>query len=325
MSGTRPDDRAGSDWSAQKEQSAGWLRMRLMWWIYRVFGKNAQKLAFLPAMPFIYPFCAPARRALRSFYAVLGRKATHRRMYSHLLGFAFSLMDKTDACTLKKNLPRMTVRDDDGWRAFKELTDARRGAFLMSTHVGTIEVLPALAARLEEGGGTSGRPRIPFVHAFQQMGHDSVFTSVFMRHFDASSLALHAVEDIGVETACEMKDALSRGELVLMAGDRLAAGYARTRNGGASRREANALTHPFLGRQCRWPKGVFVFARLMEAPVFFVSCVRTGWNAYEARFERFAGDPRDTSALLAAYVGFLSREVADHPEQWYHFHDFFDV
>ena len=298
-------------WARQGEQSAGKFRIALMWWIYRILGKTVQKMVFVPVMLFIYPFCAPAKRALRQFYGVLAEwrgKPVRPRLFRHLLGFAWSLMDKTDACTLKKSLPSMSVRDDDGWRAFRDLVAVGKGAFVMSSHLGTIEVLPALASVDASMRGTT---RIPFVHAFQQMTHDSVFTEAFMRHFDHSAMSLHAVEEIGAETACEMQEAIGRGELVIMAGDRLSAGSGAT------------LPHAFMGRECRWPKGVFVFAKLMESPVFFVTCVRTGWNSYEAHFDRFVGDASDSHSLLSAYVSFLEHEVDLHPEQWYHFHEFF--
>ena len=49
-----------------------------------------------------------------------------------------------------------------------------------------------------------------------------------MKHFDTRSFALHAVESIGVETAVEMQAAIGRGELVLMAGDRVSASSKKT-------------------------------------------------------------------------------------------------
>ncbi len=315
-------------WHEQGEQSAGRWRMQFMWFMYAWFGKSTQKLVTIPVMLFIYPFARPAKRALHAFYQILsefelvgsalradrgpygvrslpGRQPpTAWHLFRHMLGFAWSLADKTDACTLKKNLPTMSVRDDAGWRAFRALVSERKGAFLISTHVGTIEVLPALAAK------NASNSSIPHVHAFQQMGHDAVFTRMFMKHFDARALTLHAVEDIGVETAVQMQEAIGRGELVLMAGDRVSAGSGKT------------LVHDFLGRPCRWPKGVFAFAKLMEAPVFFVTCVRTGWNAYECHFRLFEGD-LSTTRLLDQYVDFLQAETLEHPEQWYQFYDFF--
>ena len=115
-----------------------------------------------------------------------------------------------------------------------------------------------------------------------------------------------------METAVRMQEAIGRGELVLMAGDRASAGSERV------------LRHDFLGRQCVWPKGAFVFAKLMEAPVFFVTCVRTGWNAYEVHVREFlpSGEPL-LQSLLDAYVRFLEEETLARPEQWYQFYSFF--
>ena len=283
----------GGAWYAQRERGAGRLRMAFMWWVYALFGKTALKIAIVPVAACIYLFAAPVRRNLRAFYAAVGQRG---RIFRHVLDFAWSLADKVDACTLKKSLPRLEVRDDAGGRAFRELVASGKGAFLISTHLGTVEVLPALA---KDGG------RVPHVHAFQQMGHDVLFTHQFAAHLDTSGLTLHAVEDIGVETAVEMQAAIGRGDLVLMAGDRVSAG------------SRAVLRHGFLGHDCSWPKGVFTFARLMESPVFFVTCVRTGWNAYEAHFEQAEGDVFD------AYVRFLERETRARPDQWHHFHDFF--
>ena len=280
----------GRAWYAQRERGAGRLRMAFMWWVYALLGKTALKIAIVPVAACIYAFAAPVRRNLRAFYAAVGQRG---RLFRHVLGFAWSLADKVDACTLKK---RLEVRDDTGGRAFRELVASGKGAFLISTHLGTVEVLPALA---KDGG------RVPHVHAFQQMGHDAMFTHQFAAHLDTSGLTLHAVENIGVETAVEMQAAIGRGDLVLMAGDRVSAG------------SRAVLHHEFLGRPCAWPKGVFTFARLMESPVFFVTCVRTGWNAYEAHFEQAEGDVFD------AYVRFLERETRARPDQWHHFHDFF--
>ena len=314
-------------WHKQREQCASPFWVQFMWYSYAWFGKTFQKAIFVIGMPFIYLFAGPPRLALTKFYAVLsaytGRPytATHGRLFRHILGFAWGVMDKTDACTLKKSLPRMDVRDDEGWRALKGLVDSGRGAFLLCTHVGTIGVLPALPAAQDRQTMPSDRVgcRIPKVHAFQQMGHDAVFMKMFMRHFDHARLSLHAVEEIGVETAVEMQEAIRRGELVIMAGDRTSAG------------SKSVLKHRFLGRDCVWPKGAFKFAELMEAPVFGVTCVRTGWNRYDVHVaELGAGGggegrhpPRRIDAFLADYVRFLEAETLAHPEQWYQFYDFF--
>ena len=305
-------------WHARREQSAGSWRLWFMWFVYRWFGKGLQKVLCVPVMMFIYPFARPAKEALREYYSVLDDFNGHKslkslkdefRLFRHLLGFAWSMADKTDACSLKRNLPRMTVREDDAWRSFDSLTRSGKGAFIISTHLGTVEVLPALPRAL---GRQNEQPHL---HAFRQMGHDAMFTKVFMRHFDSSHLTPHAVEDIGVETAVAMQEAISRGDLVLMAGDRVSAGSGKM------------LRHDFLGRSCVWPKGVFAFARMMDAPVFFVTCLNTGWNSYEVHFGKMTEGGNDgkygLEDLLDAYVGFLEHETLARPDQWYQFYDFF--
>ena len=117
----------GSAWYAQRERGAGRLRMAFMWWVYALLGKTALKIACVPTAACIYAFAAPVRRNLRAFYAAVGQRG---RIFRHVLDFAWSLADKVDACTLKKSLPRLTVRDDVGGRAFRELVAAGKGAFL---------------------------------------------------------------------------------------------------------------------------------------------------------------------------------------------------
>ena len=285
--GDRPhgDEADSAAWHRQKEQSAGRFRILLMWYIYKFLGKNVAKILFLPGYLLIYPFCRPARAALREFYDVLGIKGNS---FKHILNFAWSMLDKTDACALCKDPPRMSVVGDKGWM--------KGGCFLLSTHLGCIEVLPALGRKM---------PHAPRVNAFQQMRHNAVFTNLFTQWMDPKQFCLHAVEDIGVETAVEMQQAIERSEIVLMAADRLSAG------------SRSVLHHEFLGRDCLWPKGVFRFAKMMEAPVYAIIAVKTGWNKYEVKAERMGAD------LLGDYVRFLSVNIRQYPYQWYQFYDFF--
>lgn len=238
-------------WHEQKEQAAGRFRLWLTFALYRCLGKNFCKLCAVIVVASAYP----------GFRKRCGFKKA--------LSFAFGLLDKLDACTLRKNLPRMTVVGDTGWM--------KGGCFLLSTHVGTIEVLPALK-------NVDGI----IVHAFQQMSHNKLFTEMFMKHFDKRQFALHPVEEIGVETAVEMQEAIRRGEMVLMAGDR----------------------DPASGGK----KGVFKFAKLMESPVYAITCIRTAWNAYTVNAKAL-----DRLALQAEYEVFLSEAAAAHPNEYFEF------
>lgn len=286
------------NWDAQPQRGSGKIRMWLIFAVYRLLGKSFTKFVSFFIILCVYPWAGPVKDALRKFFAMrrlrVGCAGPQIAFpFRVMLNFAWSMVDKMDACCLKKSVPTMTVRGDEGWM--------KGGCFLLSTHVGCIEVLPALRQR-SPGGVPS-----PRVHAFQQMGRDAIYTSYFVRHLDKDQLTLHAVEDIGVETAVEMQDAIRRGEIVLMAGDRLSLGA----NRGA------ALKHEFLGCACEFPKGVFRFAKLMECPIYAISCVRVGWNAYEVEARRLGED------VLGDYVAFLESAALRFPEQWYQFYDFF--
>lgn len=241
-------------WHEQKEKGATRLGILFIWHIYRLFGKTAAKIVFLVPLAFIAPFC---------------RGVPFRK----ILAFAFSRIDIVDAVTLRKNTPRFIFTGDAGWK--------KGGAFILSSHLGAIEVLAALAS-----------PETPVMHAFQQMGHDPVFTGFIKEK--ASGFQLHAVEDIGIETASEMHDAIHRGELVLMAGDRPAAKAGRTKEG-------------------KWPRGVFRFAKLMESDVYAVVALKSGWNTYEVFSKRLGPD------IQSEYIAFLESHIPGHEDEWYQF------
>lgn len=275
-------------WAEQKEQSSGRFRLTLLFTSYRLFGKSFAKIIIFFVVLAIYPFAKAICVAVRKNLALLGTDPKKCAPLAVFLNFAWSLMDKVDACSLQRKLPKMTVVGDRDWMS--------GGCFLLATHVGTIGVLPAL-------NPSSFHPKL---HAFQQMTHDKVFTDFFERWRDKSRFELHAVEDIGVETAVEMQAAIQRGEIVLMAADRPSASAAGSRV---------PLRQSLLGREIAFPKGVFRFAKLMESPVFAITCVRTGWNAYTVEARRMGTD------ILKDYAAFLEAAIRKNPEQWYQFYD----
>jgi predicted LPLAT superfamily acyltransferase len=307
--GNAETPRGSGQWFEQKEQSAGKIRIWILWYLYSLAGKGLVKAICIPVIACIYPFAAPAKCALGKFRRKIRLIAKERglpepempSLFGHLLGFAWSMVDKTDACTLAKNPPVMEFRDDDS-KKFLELVESKKGAMVVSSHVGTIEVLPC---------AKSSTANCPHVHAFKQLGHNSIFTEMLSSKLDTSNLTVHPTEEIGVETAVRMKENIDKGDLVIMAGDRLSAG-----NSNAS------LTRTFLGEKCKFPKGVFVFAKLMEAPVFFVTCVRTGWNKYEIHVKEHSGELQP-GKILDGFAEFLEKETLAHPGEWFHFHDFF--
>lgn len=135
----------------------------------------------------------------------------------------------------------------------------------------------------------------------------AVFNRFYARHCQArvsfsrdgrTPVVIHPVEEgLGVGSAIMAGELLDAGDCILMAGDR---GYGRTEE------------VRFLGKAVRFPVGVFRFAQVMEHPVFFVVCVKTG-QGYEIIARRAKAD----GTLMAQFAAFLEPLVRQYPEQWY--------
>ncbi len=118
----------------------------------------------------------------------------------------------------------------------------------------------------------------------------------------------------------EVVNALRRGELVAISGDRL---YDERQR---------AVEVDFLGRRCRAPMGPYVLAGLTGAPLVPAFGLREGklryrFVAIEPRrvdFSQRAG--RDDAIRAAAQSCFdgLAATVRRHPEQWYNFFSYWD-
>jgi predicted LPLAT superfamily acyltransferase len=128
--------------------------------------------------------------------------------------------------------------------------------------------------------------------------------------------------EIGADTIIVLKERIAAGELVIIAGDRTPA-----RGGQASEVR-------FLGQPAWFPRGAFILASLLEAPVYFMFAVRErdedfdspyGFYVHRAATE-LSGSRKERQAkiqaLMAEYAARLEALCLRHPYQWYNFYDF---
>lgn len=308
----------GGAWFEQKEQSAGRIRLEILWLIYRFCPLRLFKIVLFCVSAGIFAFAFPMRRASRQFRRVLNAARERRALpparfssFAHMRAFVEALFDKFDAAALRRQDLKIVPADASEFEKFDGEVRAGTGAFLLCSHVGNIEILQNLP-RL--------RPDLPLrrLHAFKEMSHDGIFLDFLRRHcrFDEKSTEFHDTRGIDLSTASEMKNALGRGELVLMAADRVSAG-APTKN----------LAARMLDCDVAFPRGVFAFARLMECPIFFVACVKTAPGEYTFFCEKAPEDAPDAparkSGVPAAYARFCERLILRFPTQFFQFYDCF--
>ena len=206
-----------------------------------------------------------------------------------IAAFARSLADKTVVMSGGRRLPEVVAADPDALCELASDVEAGRGAFILSSHCGTIEVLSVLGK-----GGTR-------FHAWMDFDRTSVFNSIYLRHAKNGKVVLHPISGFGPETIFEAGDAIDSGDCLIMAADR----------GGTGRR---VLRVPFGDGEIALHEGAFRLASLLGHPVYFAACVETSPGRYLAYARRLVGS---VSEMARGYAAALHAVVSAHPAQWF--------
>lgn len=186
------------------------------------------------------------------------------------------------------------VETVDGWELIEEVMAARKGAVLVTGHIGNWELAGAyVAAR-----------GIPL---------DAIVRGMANPLFDA--YLNHTREEIGItvvhdsEAVRRTPRSLRGGRAVAFVADQGVLGLAST-------------FVPFFGRPAKTPRGAAVFALRFDVPVLFVVALRKPNGCYRLVVERIETDKtgdkdRDVDAIVARYTEHLERWVRVVPAQYF--------
>ncbi len=223
----------------------------------------------------------------------------------HLHEFAVSLHDRM--LLWSGSLERMQVRHDGSEKIF-ELTRSGRGALLLGAHLGSLDMLSFLSRKYDLVVNV-----VAFFENAQRV--NAFFESLSEDH----RIRLIELDPGSVQAAFSVRDRISRGELVAVMADRMAPG-----------KTTRAVETAFLGRSTPFPLGPFLLGCVLQCPVLFALCVRTGPGRYQtilrpvgdaARVPRAEREKR-AGELLARYVTLLEEQCLRHPYQWFNFFEF---
>lgn len=294
-----------TDWYKQREQGAGTVRLEVLWIVYKIFGVRILKFVVWFISLFIWMFARDARTASKKFRARLNKYEKSHKMqaskfssFAHIRQFAYSLVDKMVAfCDTGKKI-NISIDKNSDWAKFKSLIDHKHGAFLICSHLGNIDALNAIPNR--------GKM---IMHAFMRTGQNAIFRRFLDRHNINLNTVFHLTDDIDISVAGEIYDAITRGELAMMAGDRVSAN-----NPGRN------ISVEFLGKKSKLPIGVFKFAHSMECPVFAIFLLNTTHENYTLYIRQI--DAKDTQTMVHEYISMLQELTLKYPRQWFNFYDF---
>ena len=294
-------------------ERGGFAGMMLLAWSCRRFGPRFTALWLHPVVAYFLLTGRAARAASARYFARLRDAAatpgTPRpgwlTSYRHMLAFAQSGFDKLAAWSGALGLPDVEVDDAT---ALDDLIASGRGALVIGSHHGNLEMARALAMR-----GAQAK-----VTAVVYREHAQRFNRVLARAHGDFAQRLVEVSDFGPQTALMMQQRIERGEWLVIVGDRTPA-HERGRTTDAQ----------FLGAPAAFAQGPYVLAHALACPVYLLFCLkeRRGYRLYfEAFAERIQLPRRERAAHLAAwaqrYAARLEHYCRKAPYQWFNFYDF---
>ncbi|WP_434358622.1 glycosyltransferase family 2 protein [Parasalinivibrio latis] len=306
-------------WSARKERGTI-LGIKLLLATYSLLGRRAFNLMLKPVMYYYWLTGKAAKAASQDYLDKVSAYAKanniplpgHFTSYHHLLSFGETTLDKLAAWKGDFDESNLTIT---GGEHFREIVEQNRGAVLIGSHLGNIELCRALSRR-----HTGVK-----INALVFTEHAEQFNSVMDEVNNDASVNLISVSNLGPETAIMLQQKIEQGEWVVIVGDRTSV-----------TREGRVVMADFMGQPAPFPQGPFVLASVLKAPVLLLFGLRDEnsktphFNVYFEPFHDPILLPRGKreealQAVVEQYAKRLENYTLQAPLQWYNFFPFWQL
>lgn len=304
---------SGRHWSLLAERGSI-LGLQSLFACYRFFGARVARWLLYPIIGYFFITGRQARVASLDFLRRVNKfrggvlpEPGWRDSFRHMLEFGQSGLDKLTAWTGGESSRRVDFPER---RELVRLSESGRGAVLIGSHLGNIDMMRAVAFHEHRAK----------VNAVVYTKHAQQFNALLKRANANFGINFIQVSHLGPETAILLKEKIEQGELVVIVGDRTPPGE------GDSRRISQI---EFLGEQAPFAQGPFILASLLECPVYLFFSLRDGEmqrNYLELFAERIELPRRERLQRLQVYMQNYARRLEHYclmaPEQWFNFYDF---
>ena len=290
------------EWMRQQERShLGALRF--MVWLSLTLGRPFGRLVLRGIALYFVLFSPTARRHGRAYLArALGRPPTWMDGYRHVMSFASTVHDRVYLLNDRFDLFDIQFVGDD---TVREALQRQPGALLLGAHLGSFEVLRAMA-------------------------HAHAHAPVAMLMYEENARKINAILNAINPGAHQDVVALGHPDSMLKARDRLDAGCLVGLLADRSLANDSTAECMFLGAPARFPLGPWRMAAMLRRPVFFMAGLYLGGNRYRLHFELIADfsviERADRAAAIEramqAYADRLGDFCRQAPYNWFNFFDF---
>ncbi|OGT04405.1 MAG: acyl-CoA synthetase [Gallionellales bacterium RBG_16_57_15] len=302
---TSPTATSPAAWAHTPERSNR-LMLRVMTWISLRLGRRVARSVLHLIAAYFLLFAPASRRASNNYLRrALGRPAHWRDLYQHFFTFAATIHDRVYLVNRRFDLFDFEVHGEDTLRRL--LADGN-GLFLMGAHLGSFEVIRALARKETD------------LCVAMVMHEDNA------QKINAMLAAINpqAVQDIiglgHIDSMLKVRERLDEGCVVGMLADRT---------------PGNDTLYPvqILGADVHLPGGPFRMAALLRRPVLFMTGLYLGGNRYAIHFDTLADfsavsrGQRDAAvqAAIQRYAALLDQYCRQAPYNWFNFFDFWQA
>jgi predicted LPLAT superfamily acyltransferase len=303
-----------SHWSGMGEWSLIW-GMRFLLRVYLVLGRSVLQWFLYPVVSYYWLVNKPGREASQAYLKRVAYLAPEsnltgslRDSYRHFISFANAVIDKLAAWSGALSLAEVDYQGRDSLLA---QTGTGRGAILLGSHLGNLEVCRVIAD-LDE----TARLNV-LVHT----KHAEKFNRLLRQTNENSGLNLIQVTEISAATAMLLSDKVDNGELVIITADRTPV----SRNSRVSRAS-------FMGAEASFPQGPFILASLLKCPVYTLFCLKQQGKQviYFEHFSDLLTFPRKNreqavQQTVQRYAQRLEHYCLMEPLQWFNFFDFWHL
>ncbi|EHQ42558.1 LpxL/LpxP family acyltransferase [Myroides odoratus] len=275
---------------------------------YKIFVLCIKKLGIRTAYSVLifvaFYYFSTAWKSNKALYYYLHRR--HRfsvlksivMMYASYFRFGQVLIDKT---AISIGLRNRFTYDFDGIEILKELLAEKKGAILISAHVGNFEVAEYFFADIDFDCQinlvTTDREHTFIKAYFDQISIKTNLNFIIVRE-DMSHIF-------------EINTCLSNNEIICFTGDRFFPG-------------SKTLQEEFLGESAVFPAGPFSIASRMKVPVAYVYVMKEQNLHYHLYTRRAEVKHRDAQHLLQSYCSSVEQIVKKYPLQWFNYYDFWE-
>ncbi len=309
-------------WADEKEVIKSNKSVLLLWWLFKHIPKCVVRILVYPVGFFYFISSKRAREETKLYQKRLleytnGLSPKRISSYSQIVSFALCVLEKIEGWIGKINFNEIIFQDDDVKTLVSELNQ-KKGAVVISSHLGNMELLRSLSS-----SGETGVSRFVPITAIMSKKATAQFNQTLMMINPKAELNLIDPTEITPETIEVMIDTVEQGGLVVLAGDR----------SSAQSRE-RVIEKSFLGETAWFPYGTFLVAALIKAPVYFMYGIRDKSTVFSSKqklsVEKVDIDfncPRKEreskiDLLCEKYVKNLERHCVSYPYQWYNFFNF---